>query len=187
MNPRGRYLQAAGAGGRSGDANSCVHQSYPQRSAQPASQHYQQMQPHQQWLRTTSFAAAEDGGPSHEEEEKALQAQMASLSLEDWKSQLKVPPPDTRYKTEARLAQCLERKKGPRMSGSEGLLVAAEEKSRSAAAVKEDALLPSKLSGLEAAGNRQCSSLRESVGGEAPTRNWDGPCGYDGPRRPPSG
>lgn len=95
MNSRGRYGQgAAVANGRVGQVNSypkSVQQNFAQRN-------------HQQWVSRVQIqaekdaAAAKRGNPS--EEEKRVQSGDVDPSVQDWKAQLKIPPPDSRYKTE---------------------------------------------------------------------------------------
>lgn len=95
MNSRGRYGQAAAlTNGRTGQVNS-----YP-KSVQ---QHFAQRN-HQQWVSRVQIQAEKDAAAAerenHSEEEKRVQSGDTDSSVQDWKAQLKIPPPDSRYKTE---------------------------------------------------------------------------------------
>ncbi|GJN26900.1 hypothetical protein PR202_gb14867 [Eleusine coracana subsp. coracana] len=114
MDPRARYPPGIG-NGRGGNPNyygrgppqpsqayhqqpsQAYHQQqYVQRPPQP-SQHYSQQQ-QQQWLRRNQ-AAAEAAGASAPRAPPPP-ADGVDSSSQDWKAQLKLPPPDTRYRTE---------------------------------------------------------------------------------------
>ncbi|AQK53937.1 Putative DEAD-box ATP-dependent RNA helicase family protein [Zea mays] len=91
------------------------HQQYAQRQQQQhrhSHNHQQQQQQHQshqqqqqqqQWLRRNQIAR-EAAGAAVTSEPKALAPSTAAdgvnSSSQDWKAQLKLPPPDTRYRTE---------------------------------------------------------------------------------------
>ncbi|TVU29046.1 hypothetical protein EJB05_20588 [Eragrostis curvula] len=126
MDPRARYPPGMGNGrggnpnyyGRGGPAppqqynrhhqhqqTSAPHhqQQYAQRQPQYHNHHQQQQQQQQQWLQRNQIAreAASAAGTS---EPKALAPSTAAdgvdSSSQDWKAQLKLPPQDTRYRTE---------------------------------------------------------------------------------------
>ncbi|XP_020525301.1 DEAD-box ATP-dependent RNA helicase 8 isoform X2 [Amborella trichopoda] len=86
MNPR--YATGPGNGRFS-------QQTYVQRI--PNSQSQQQFQ-QQVWMRRNESSPIEDGNQN--EEEKRVQSEVVDPSSQDWKAQLKIPPVDTRYKTE---------------------------------------------------------------------------------------
>ncbi|XP_077238811.1 DEAD-box ATP-dependent RNA helicase 8-like isoform X2 [Tasmannia lanceolata] len=97
MNSRGR-LAPGPTNERLGHENSYIQQNYFQRNPS---------QSHQQWLRRNQMPIfdpepeidnSEDIDPN--EEEKRVQSESIESSSEDWKAQLNIPPPDTRYKTE---------------------------------------------------------------------------------------
>ncbi|KAI8572115.1 hypothetical protein RHMOL_Rhmol01G0173500 [Rhododendron molle] len=117
MNPRGRYPPgiSGGGGGRGGGPNGNPNfqqrnfqQQYVQRSAmqnqhqqlqnqqQHQQQQHQQQQQQQQWLRRSQLGA-ESGV---DEVEKTVQSEAVDSSSHDWKARLKLPPVDTRYRTE---------------------------------------------------------------------------------------
>ncbi|KAL7125807.1 hypothetical protein ABFS83_14G141100 [Erythranthe nasuta] len=72
---------------------------YAQRSPAPNNQNYQLFQnPNpQQWQRRTQMLPADS---SVDEVEKTVQSEATDSSSQDWKAQLKLPPQDTRYRTE---------------------------------------------------------------------------------------
>ncbi|MED6217093.1 Envelope glycoprotein gp160 [Stylosanthes scabra] len=78
------------------------YQHYQQNQQQQQPQQQQQLQQQQQqWLRRTQLG----GGGSNdnnvvEEVEKTVQSEAVDSSSQDWKARLKIPPADTRYKTE---------------------------------------------------------------------------------------
>ncbi|CAD6341322.1 unnamed protein product [Miscanthus lutarioriparius] len=72
------------------------HQQFVQRQPQPQ-HHNQQQQQQQQWLRRNQIAG-EAVGASAQRAPPA--ADNIDSSSQDWKAQLKLPPPDTRYRTE---------------------------------------------------------------------------------------
>ncbi|KAG5565733.1 hypothetical protein RHGRI_001599 [Rhododendron griersonianum] len=122
MNPRGRYPPgiSSGGGGRGGGPNGNPNfqqrnfqQQYVQRSAmqnqhqqfqnqqqlqqqQHQHQHQQQQHQQQQWLRRSQLGAES----SVDEVEKTVQSEAVDSSSHDWKARLKLPPVDTRYRTE---------------------------------------------------------------------------------------
>ncbi|KAF1002892.1 hypothetical protein AG4045_018765 [Apium graveolens] len=105
MNSRGRFSPGL-AGGRSGNFSSNPNDQnrnynnynyqqqqrnyYGQRNSNSNVQQYQQ----QQWLRRDQMEA-------RDVVEKTVQSERLDSGLEDWKAQLKLPPQDTRYRTEA--------------------------------------------------------------------------------------
>uniref|UniRef100_A0A8R7TKP2 RNA helicase n=1 Tax=Triticum urartu TaxID=4572 RepID=A0A8R7TKP2_TRIUA len=72
-------------------------QQHMERQSQRSQHHNQQLQ-HQQWLRRNQTASEAAAGAS--EHHAPAAADDADLSPQDWKAQLKLPPPDTRYQTE---------------------------------------------------------------------------------------
>ncbi|XP_057497762.1 DEAD-box ATP-dependent RNA helicase 8-like [Actinidia eriantha] len=108
MNTRGRYPPGiGGGGGRGGGVNSNPNfqprnfqQQYVQRSPMQNHQQFQsqqqQQQQQQQWLRRNQLGAE----LSVDEVEKTVQSEAVESSSQDWKAQLRIPPPDTRYRTE---------------------------------------------------------------------------------------
>ncbi|PUZ48179.1 hypothetical protein GQ55_7G225100 [Panicum hallii var. hallii] len=122
MDPRARYPPGIG-NGRGGNPNyygrgpppppqqqhhhhqppppsQAHHQQYMQRQPQPQpqpSQHLNQQQQQQQWHRRNQIAA-EAAGASAQRAPPAVDG--IDSSSQDWKAQLKLPPPDTRYRTE---------------------------------------------------------------------------------------
>ncbi|CAN1237122.1 DEAD-box ATP-dependent RNA helicase 8 [Linum grandiflorum] len=69
------------------------HQQYQQQQHQQHQQHQQQ----QQWLRRNQLPASDSVA---EEVEKTVQSEAVDSSSQDWKARLKLPPADTRYRTE---------------------------------------------------------------------------------------
>ncbi|KAE9445093.1 hypothetical protein C3L33_23009, partial [Rhododendron williamsianum] len=128
MNPRGRYPPgiSSGGGGRGGGPNGNPNfqqrnfqQQYVQRSAmqnqhqqfqnqqqlqQQQQQHQQQQHQQQQWLRRSQLGAES----SVDEVEKTVQSEAVDSSSHDWKARLKLPPVDTRYRTEARISDSID-------------------------------------------------------------------------------
>ncbi|KAI3908633.1 hypothetical protein MKW92_025416 [Papaver armeniacum] len=109
-NPRGRYPPGIGngRGGGGGYVNSNPNfqprnpqqQQYVQRNPvqnQPQYQQQQQQQQQQQWLRRNPMGGNDS---SVNEVEKAVQSETIDSSSQDWKARLKIPPSDTRYRTE---------------------------------------------------------------------------------------
>ncbi|CAL5397865.1 unnamed protein product [Camellia sinensis] len=115
MNTRGRYPPGiGGGGGRGGSLNVNLNfhprnfqQQYLQRG--PMQNHHQQFQSQQQhqqhqqhqqpqWLRRNQLGAE----LSVDEVEKTVQSEAVDSSSQDWKARLKIPPADTRYRTERR-------------------------------------------------------------------------------------
>ncbi|WOH09409.1 hypothetical protein DCAR_0728866 [Daucus carota subsp. sativus] len=103
MNSRGRYPPGiGGAGGgnpnyqpRNPNPNQqYVQRNYMQNQQQFAQQPQQNTQ--QQWLRRGQIG----GDSGAEEVEKTVQSEAADTSSNDWKARLKLPPQDTRYRTE---------------------------------------------------------------------------------------
>ncbi|KAJ9706555.1 hypothetical protein PVL29_001835 [Vitis rotundifolia] len=98
MNPRGRYPPGIG-NGRGGNFHS--NPNFQNRNPNYQQQQYFQRPPmqnqqQQQWLRRIPIAT---DSPANEVE-KTVQSEVVDSSSQDWKAQLKVPPPDTRYRTE---------------------------------------------------------------------------------------
>ncbi|KHG18488.1 DEAD-box ATP-dependent RNA helicase 8 -like protein [Gossypium arboreum] len=110
MNSRGRYPPGIGVG-RGGGLNSNPgfqsrppQQNYMQRNFvqnhhQFHNQHQHQQQQQQQWLRRNQLPGTNDSSVV-DEVEKTIQSEAFDSSSQDWKARLKMPPPDTRYKTE---------------------------------------------------------------------------------------
>ncbi|KAL6560324.1 Envelope glycoprotein gp160 [Orobanche gracilis] len=108
MSSRARYPPPGMGGGRGGmkpnsgpNPNSQPRnptQQYVQRGPVPNSRNHQLFQnPHQQqWLRRAQCLPTD----STEEVEKTIQSEAIDSSSQDWKTQLKLPPQDTRYRTE---------------------------------------------------------------------------------------
>ncbi|CAL9079784.1 unnamed protein product [Musa textilis] len=108
MNPRSRFPPPGMGNGRGGGASTNPnfyarsphqhqhqHQQYAQQS--PAhGQPSQQFQQQQQWSRRNQLEGDFGAGQTV----KSVQSEATNTSLQDWKAQLKIPPPDTRYKTE---------------------------------------------------------------------------------------
>ncbi|KAL0683971.1 hypothetical protein Bca4012_050819 [Brassica carinata] len=69
------------------------HQNHQQQQFQQATSQPRQYQ--QQWLPRRQFT-----GRNHHDVEKTLQSQAIDTNSEDWKTRLKIPAPDTRYRTE---------------------------------------------------------------------------------------
>ncbi|KAJ9681538.1 hypothetical protein PVL29_020419 [Vitis rotundifolia] len=109
MHARGRYppgIHGGGRGGGMGSGNPSGpnpnfqyrnpnQQQYVQRNVGQSHQQFQQ-QNQQQWLRRNQ------AGPDSavDEVEKTVQSEAVDSSSQDWKARLKIPPPDTRYRTE---------------------------------------------------------------------------------------
>ncbi|KAL8495307.1 hypothetical protein ACS0TY_019456 [Phlomoides rotata] len=111
MSSRARYPPPGMGGGRGGGAGGGMNpnmgpnpnfqprnmnQQYVQRSQaqnQQNNQLYQNPQP-QQWLRRAQADSTVD------EVEKTVQSEAVDSSSQDWKGRLKLPPQDTRYRTE---------------------------------------------------------------------------------------
>ncbi|KAL6903765.1 hypothetical protein ACP4OV_004578 [Aristida adscensionis] len=129
MDPRARYPPGIG-NGRGGNPNPSYYgrgpppqpqhhqqppppqarhqQQYGQRQPHPSQHHsqlqqqqhqQQQQQQQQQWLRRNQIAG-EAAGASAQTAPPSADGIDPSMSSQDWKSQLKLPPPDTRYRTE---------------------------------------------------------------------------------------
>ncbi|GAA0158208.1 RNA helicase [Lithospermum erythrorhizon] len=114
MNSRARYPPPGmgGGGGRgSGIPNQNLSGSYQQRNANnhnnsqmPNNQnnnnnypnYYPNQPPQQQWLRRNQLTSES----LVDEVEKTVQSEAVDSSSQDWKDQLKIPPPDTRFRTE---------------------------------------------------------------------------------------
>ncbi|CAI9101785.1 OLC1v1039197C1 [Oldenlandia corymbosa var. corymbosa] len=106
MNQRTRYppgIGGPGVGRGGGNMNPNANPNFqprnPQQYIQRNPMHYQNQPPpqqQQQWLRRNQLSneAAVD------EVEKTVQSEAVDSSSQDWKAKLKVPPPDTRYRTE---------------------------------------------------------------------------------------
>ncbi|GFZ21046.1 RNAhelicase-like 8 [Actinidia rufa] len=106
MNTRGRYPPGiGGGGGRGGNLypnpnfqSRNFQQQYVQRGTMQNHQQFQsqQQQQQQQWLRRNQLGA----DSSVDEVEKTVQSEAVDSSSQDWKARLKMPPTDTRYRTE---------------------------------------------------------------------------------------
>ncbi|KAL6498815.1 Envelope glycoprotein gp160 [Orobanche gracilis] len=108
MSLRARYPPPGMGGGRGGmkpnsgpNPNSQPRnptQQYVQRGPVPNNQNHQLFQnpQQQQWLRRAQCLPTD----STEEVEKTIQSEAIDSSSQDWKTQLKLPPQDTRYRTE---------------------------------------------------------------------------------------
>ncbi|KAL6494030.1 Envelope glycoprotein gp160 [Orobanche gracilis] len=113
MSWRARYPPPGMGGGRGGVGDGMnpqtgtnpnfqprnTYQQYVQRSPAKNNQNHQVFQnpQPQQWLRRNQFPLA--ASPVNEVE-KTVQSEAVDSSPQDWKGRLKLPPPDTRYKTE---------------------------------------------------------------------------------------
>ncbi|XP_050902678.1 DEAD-box ATP-dependent RNA helicase 8 [Lathyrus oleraceus] len=114
MNNRARYplgngLGRGGGGGGGGFQQRPNQQQYVQRHMmqnQHPQQQYQQhqqnqqyqQQQQQQWLRRNQLSGTDTSVV--EEVEKTVQSETNDSSSQDWKARLKIPPADTRYRTE---------------------------------------------------------------------------------------
>ncbi|KAL0379547.1 UNVERIFIED_CONTAM: DEAD-box ATP-dependent RNA helicase 8 [Sesamum angustifolium] len=76
-----------------------INQQYVQRSPAQNNQNHQLFQnpQPQQWLRRNQLPHADS---TVDEVEKTVQSEAVESSSQDWKGQLKLPPADTRYRTE---------------------------------------------------------------------------------------
>ncbi|KAH9732049.1 DEAD-box ATP-dependent RNA helicase 8 [Citrus sinensis] len=110
-NSRGRYPPGIGSGrGGVNASNPSFQSSRPQQQYVQRNflqNHYhnqqfqqqQQQQQQQQWLRRNNFPGADSS--IVDEVEKTVQSEAAvDPSSQDWKARLKIPPADTRYRTE---------------------------------------------------------------------------------------
>ncbi|CAH2075730.1 unnamed protein product [Thlaspi arvense] len=95
MYTRGRYPPGIGDG-RGGNGNFRLNPSFHTRGAQQPSQRQVQNQQQQQWLRRNAI----ETDLAVSEVERTVQSEATDSSSHDWKARLKMPPPDTRYKTE---------------------------------------------------------------------------------------
>ncbi|KAJ0265229.1 DEAD-box ATP-dependent RNA helicase 8 [Hirschfeldia incana] len=95
--PPPQYVQRGGGG-------YAQQQNHQQQFQQATSQRYQQQQPQQQqqWLRRPQISAPGNGngGDAVVEVEKTVLSEAIDSNSEDWKARLKLPAPDTRYRTE---------------------------------------------------------------------------------------
>ncbi|KAH0456900.1 hypothetical protein IEQ34_014807 [Dendrobium chrysotoxum] len=104
MNYRARYPPGNGNGRGGSSSNFYARRPQPQPQPQQqfvqgnllASQHGQQLQQQQRWLRRNEIG--NDSG--NQEEVGGVQSYGINHSFQDWKSHLKIPAPDTRYQTE---------------------------------------------------------------------------------------
>ncbi|XP_070038586.1 DEAD-box ATP-dependent RNA helicase 8-like isoform X2 [Nicotiana tomentosiformis] len=87
MNPRARF-QPPGMGRGGGGSGSMHPNTNPQ--------HFQNQQT-RQWLRRNQLPSADS---TSDEIEKTVQSEAVDQSSQDWKARLKIPSPDTRYRTE---------------------------------------------------------------------------------------
>ncbi|TYH61339.1 hypothetical protein ES332_D07G045100v1 [Gossypium tomentosum] len=88
MNNRGRYPSVLGRG-RGANAN-------PSFQSRPEQPQYAQRN---LWLRRNQLPGGNDSTVA-DEVEKTVQSEAVDSSSQDWKARLKMPPSDTRYKTE---------------------------------------------------------------------------------------
>lgn len=115
MNSRGRYVGQGNGGtipnGRAGQFNSeqygaqkSAHQQYVQRNSNngsSSSNNYIKHNNHQQqWISRSQMQPNKDAAVDSSEEEKRIQSADGDSSTNDWKAQLKIPPADSRYRTE---------------------------------------------------------------------------------------
>ncbi|TYJ08229.1 hypothetical protein E1A91_A11G060300v1 [Gossypium mustelinum] len=94
MNNRGRYPSVLGRG-RGANTNP----SFQSRPEQPQYAQRNLQQHQQQWLRRNQLPGGNDSTVA-DEVEKTVQSEAVDSSSQDWKARLKMPPSDTRYKTE---------------------------------------------------------------------------------------
>ncbi|XP_021717500.1 DEAD-box ATP-dependent RNA helicase 8-like isoform X2 [Chenopodium quinoa] len=73
-------------------------QQIQQQQNQQQKQMQQQQQQQQQWLRRGQLGGITEAGV--DEVEKTVQSEAIDTSTQDWKARLKLPPPDTRFRTE---------------------------------------------------------------------------------------
>ncbi|KAK4400754.1 DEAD-box ATP-dependent RNA helicase 12 [Sesamum angolense] len=100
---RGRYPPGIG-NGRGGFGVGGTHQNNQNRNShylQPQPPYPQRTAPNQpqQWMRRNPSASTVS--ESSNEVEKTVQSEAIGSTSQDWKARLALPPPDTRYKTEA--------------------------------------------------------------------------------------
>ncbi|KAL0373253.1 UNVERIFIED_CONTAM: DEAD-box ATP-dependent RNA helicase 12 [Sesamum calycinum] len=100
---RGRYPPGIG-NGRGGFGVGGAHQNNQNRNShylQPQPPYPQRTAPNQpqQWMRRNPSASTVS--ESSNEVEKTVQSEAIGSTSQDWKARLALPPPDTRYKTEA--------------------------------------------------------------------------------------
>ncbi|KAL2478783.1 Uncharacterized protein Fot_47797 [Forsythia ovata] len=123
MSSRARYPPPGMGGGRGGGGGMNMNtgpnhgfqprnptQQYVQRSPAPNNQAFQNPQP-QQLLRRTQLPS-----PAHtvvNEVERAVHSEAIDSSSQDWKAQLKLPPSDTRYRTEGDFQSSVAAAAGP--------------------------------------------------------------------------
>ncbi|XP_024993230.1 DEAD-box ATP-dependent RNA helicase 8-like [Cynara cardunculus var. scolymus] len=100
----GRYPPGIGRGGGGGNyygnpnPNFQQQKNYQQQQyAQRNPVHHQQFQQQQQWLRRNPV---ENDSSVVDEVEKTIRSEATDPSSQDWKAQLRLPPADTRYRTE---------------------------------------------------------------------------------------
>ncbi|KAG2279070.1 hypothetical protein Bca4012_040613 [Brassica carinata] len=118
-NNRGRYPPGIGAGRGAINPNPNFQSrpgyqqqpppQYVQRGGYPAQQNHQQQfqqatshqqQVQQQWLRRPQISGGNSNGDAVAEVEKSVLSQAIDTNSEDWKARLKLPAPDTRFRTE---------------------------------------------------------------------------------------
>ncbi|CAN6861051.1 unnamed protein product [Brassica oleracea var. botrytis] len=116
-NNRGRYPPGIGAGRGAINPNPNFQSrpgyqqqpppQYVQRGGYPAQQNHQQQfqqatshQQQQQWLRRPQISGGNSNGDAVAEVEKSVLSQAIDTNSEDWKARLKLPAPDTRFRTE---------------------------------------------------------------------------------------
>nr|CAA09199.1 RNA helicase [Arabidopsis thaliana] len=76
------------------------HQQQFQQAPSQPHQYQQQQQQQQQWLRRGQIPGGNSNGDAVVEVEKTVQSEVIDPNSEDWKARLKLPAPDTRYRTE---------------------------------------------------------------------------------------
>ncbi|XP_033136585.1 DEAD-box ATP-dependent RNA helicase 8 isoform X2 [Brassica rapa] len=80
-----------------------AQQNHQQQFQQATSQQVQQQhgyQQQQQWLRRPQISGGNSNGDAVAEVEKSVLSEAVDTNSEDWKARLKLPAPDTRYRTE---------------------------------------------------------------------------------------
>ncbi|EOA20466.1 hypothetical protein CARUB_v10000779mg [Capsella rubella] len=120
MNNRGRYPPGIGAGRGATNPNPNYQsrpgyqqqpppqyvqrgyaQNHQQAPSQPHQYQQQQQQQQQQWLRRAQIPpGGNSNGDAVVEVEKTVQSEVIDPNSEDWKARLKLPAPDTRFRTE---------------------------------------------------------------------------------------
>ncbi|CAH8371323.1 unnamed protein product [Eruca vesicaria subsp. sativa] len=97
--PQPQYVQRGGGYGQQQQFQQATSQ--PPRQYQQQHQYQQQQQQQQQWLRRPpQISSGNSNGDAVVEVEKTVQSEAVDTNSEDWKARLKLPAPDTRYRTE---------------------------------------------------------------------------------------